>query len=294
MGIIGGDKKRFRVSMGLLNLCISAPWLPDVMRRTHGCRWVYTPSCTTIVRATSCLAAGSDKAVVCGPEPHDDAHRCATGRTADRERWRGGARWRRVIAGASLPPQQAEGRGRDGTAGMEKAAMADFHTAIGHDRLQAPAETRHDVEVGGAWACTAHFTGGEGDRAVRERDKAAVGDGAPADRGGEGGARGGAVVLGLAMAIPGESPRLRSARLQTTSGAHVFCEARAVKRGEGVDRDNAGGAGWHPRCAVRCAPPTRDDGRDGGGAGVAGPTCAEPRGTPGGRSRHTARRGRAA
>ena len=40
--------------------------------------------------------------------------------------------------------------------------MPDFHKAIGQDMLKEPAETLHDVEVGGAWAYTAHFTVGEG------------------------------------------------------------------------------------------------------------------------------------
>ena len=68
---------------------------------------------------------------------------------------------------------QADGRERDGTAGMEKAEVADFHEAIGQDMLEEPAEKLHDVEVGGAEACTAHFPVGEGDRAVREADDAA-------------------------------------------------------------------------------------------------------------------------
>ena len=80
----------------------------------------------------------------------------------------GAARWRLAIAGVGLHDHQADGRERDGTAGMEKAEMADFHEAIGQDVLKEPAEKLHDVEVGGAWACTAHFPVGEGDRAVLE------------------------------------------------------------------------------------------------------------------------------
>jgi hypothetical protein len=37
---------------------------PEGGRRAHGCRWVYTPYCTTIVRAPSCLSACIDKVVV--------------------------------------------------------------------------------------------------------------------------------------------------------------------------------------------------------------------------------------
>ena len=99
---------------------------------------------------TSCRSAGIDKGLGGGPQTHDDAHRCATGRTAGRERWRGRARWRLAIAGVCLHDHQADGRERDGTAGMEKAEVADFHEAVGQDMLEEPAEKLHDVEVGGA------------------------------------------------------------------------------------------------------------------------------------------------
>jgi len=108
----------------------------------------------------------------------------------------------------SLHQQQAEGSGRDGTAGREQADMPDFHKAIGQDMLQEPAEKLHDVEVGGAWAGTAHFPGGEGDRAVLERDKAALGDGDPEDLRGEGGEGGVAVVMGLTVDVPRDGPDL--------------------------------------------------------------------------------------
>ena len=68
--------------------------------------------------------------------------------------------------GCACTIMQADGRERDGTAGMEKAEVADFHEAIGQDMLEEPAEKLHDVEVGGAEAGTAHFPVGEGDGAV--------------------------------------------------------------------------------------------------------------------------------
>ena len=113
-----------------------------------------------------------------------------------------------ALAGVSLHDHQADGRERDGTAGMEKAEVADFLKAIGQDVLEEPAEKLHDVEVGGAWACTAHFPVGEGDRAVRERDEATVGDGDPEDIRGEGGEGGVAVVIGLTVDVPGDGPDL--------------------------------------------------------------------------------------
>jgi hypothetical protein len=40
---------------------------PEGGLRAHGCRWVYTPRGTTIVRAQSCLSACIDTAVGGGP-----------------------------------------------------------------------------------------------------------------------------------------------------------------------------------------------------------------------------------
>jgi hypothetical protein len=67
--------------------------------------------------------------------------------------------------------------GQDGTAGMEKAEVADLHEAMGQDMVEEPAEKLDGVEGGGAWASTARLAGGEGDGAVVERDEAAIGDG---------------------------------------------------------------------------------------------------------------------
>ena len=125
--------------------------------------------------------------------------------------------------------------------------MPDFHKAIGPDMLKEPAEKRHDVEVGGAWAGTPHFTVGEGDRAVRERDNAAIGDGDPEDIRGEGGEGGVAVVIGLTVDVPRDGPDLGIDVLQQATVAHLFFEEGAVDRGEGFNRDKEGGAGGQPR-----------------------------------------------
>jgi len=124
-----------------------------------------------------------------------------------------GQRW------GGLHAQQAEGIGREGTAGMEHADLPDFHTAIGPDRREEPAETRHDVEVGSAWACPAHLTGGKSDRAVLATDNPWGGEGNPADRGSEGGAGGVAVVLRLPVDVPGEGPDLGGEGLQESGWA---------------------------------------------------------------------------
>jgi hypothetical protein len=128
--------------------------------------------------------------------------------------------------------------------------MTDLHKAIGPDGLQEPAAKRHDVEGGGAWACTAHCPLGERDRAVREADETLVGDGNPEDRGGEGGAGGVSVVLSLPGDVPGDGPALGGDGLQQSGVAQVFCAERPGDGGERFDRDKAVGAGGAPCRAV--------------------------------------------
>jgi hypothetical protein len=52
--------------------------------------------------------------------------------------------------GVCLREQQAEGVGRDRTAGMEKAEVADGHETVRETMVEEAAETRHGVEGGGA------------------------------------------------------------------------------------------------------------------------------------------------
>lgn len=125
--------------------------------------------------------------------------------------------------------------------------MPDFHKAIGQDMLKEPTEKLHDVEVGGAWAGTAHFTGGEGDRAVLERDNAAIGDGDPEDIRGEVGEGRVAVVISLTVDVPRDGPDLGGDVLQQSGLAHVFFEQSAVDGGEGFDGDKEVGSGGQPR-----------------------------------------------
>jgi len=155
-----------------------------------------------------------------------------------------------ALAGVALPDQQADGREREGTAGMEKAKMPDFHEALGQDMLEEAAETLHAVEVGGAEAGTAHFPVGEGDRVVCERDKAAVGDGDLEDIRGEVGEGGGAVVIGLTVDVPRDGPDLGIDVLQQFGLGHLFFEEGAVDGGKRFDRDKEVGAGGPPDRAV--------------------------------------------
>ena len=103
---------------------------------------------------------------------------------------------------------------------MEQTAVADLHQAIGQAMLEEPAEQRDGVEMGGAWAGTAHCPGGEGDGTILAAHEAALGDGDLEDRGGEGGEGGVAVGSGLALDIPGDRPGLRIDLFQQTGLAH--------------------------------------------------------------------------
>ena len=233
---------------------------PEVGLWAHGCRACATPYRRTSVRAMPCHSAGIDKGPGGGPETPHDAHRGTTGRTAGHAWERGLARWRLVLTGVSLHHHQADGRGRHGTAGMEKADMPDFLQAIGQDVLEESPEKLHAVEVGGAEAGAAHLPGGEGDRAVRERDQATVGDGDLEDRRGEGGEGGVAVMIGLAVDVPRDGPDLGIALLQQSGVAHVFCAESPGDGGEGCDGDKEVGAGGTPGRAVRGEATARDHG----------------------------------
>ncbi len=149
-----------------------------------------------------------------------------------------------------LQDQRAEGVGRDGTAGMQKAKVTDFHEAIGQDMLEEPADKLHDVEVGGSWARTARFTVGEGDGAVCEAHDASVGDGDPKDIGGEVCEGRVALCMGLRVDVPGDVPDLWVDVLQQSSLAHVFFEDSAVDGREGFHGDKEVGSGGSPGRAV--------------------------------------------
>jgi hypothetical protein len=161
-----------------------------------------------MVMATVLLSSRIDKSAVCGPQAHDDPHLSATSGTAGDNWCRGDDTRGLETDGVCLHAHQAEGVGRDGTAGMHQAAVADFHAAIREDVLEDPADTLKSVEVGGAWACTLGFTIGEGDGAILKRDAAAVGYRHFADRGGEVLAGRVAVWIGPTVDVPGDSPAL--------------------------------------------------------------------------------------
>jgi hypothetical protein len=133
---------------------------------------------------------------------------------------------------------------------MEKTARPAFPQALGEDVLEEPAEQLHDVEGGGAEAGTAHFAVGEGARAVRERDDTLGGDGDLADRRGEGGEGGVAVVMRLPGNVPGAKPALGIAMLSAPGLAHLFFAERTGEGRARLDRDKDVGTGGGPGRAV--------------------------------------------
>ena len=106
--------------------------------------------------------------------------------------------------------------------------MTDFHEAIGQDVLEEPAEKLHDVEVGGAWACTSRLTIGEGDGAVCEAHDTSIGDGDSEDRRGQVCEGRVALWIGLTMDMPRDVPSLWVDMLQQPGLAHVFFEDGSV------------------------------------------------------------------
>src|SRR5437870_2119088 len=86
------------------------------------------------------LSTGIDKSPVGGPQAHDDTHGCTTRWAQGDTRWQGYDPHRFVLDGLSLHDHQADGRERDGTAGMEQAEVADFHEAVREHVLEEPAE----------------------------------------------------------------------------------------------------------------------------------------------------------
>ena len=161
--------------------------------------------------------------------------------------------------GLCLQDHPAEGVSRDGTACMQKAKVTNFHEAIGQDMLEEPADKLHDVEVGGAWACTARFTIGEGDGAVVELDDATVGDGDPEDIGGEVLEGRVAVWIGLTVDVPGGVPDRWVDVLQQSSFGHLLFANGSVDGGEGFHRDQEVGSGGAPCVTVFGETATRND-----------------------------------
>ena len=148
---------------------------------------------------------------------------------------------------------------------MQQAAVADLHKASGQAMREAPADTGNGGERGGAWACPAGLTVGEGDGAVLEAHEAAVGKSDFADLGGEVCQGGVAVGMGLAVDVPGDGPALGGELLQQTGLAHVFLKESTVAGGEGFDGDKEGGSGRPPGGAL-LRPSTA--GHEGGNGGV--------------------------
>jgi hypothetical protein len=128
----------------------------------------------------------------------------------------------------SLPDQQADGREREGTAGMEKTEVPDFLKAIGQDMLEESPEKLDGVELGRTGADTAHFPVGEGHSTVLEAYDAAVGDGDLEDIGCEVGEGRVAVGVGLAVDVPVGLPDQWVDLRQQSSLIHICFEESAI------------------------------------------------------------------
>ena len=121
------------------------------------------PGAPEMVRSEASLSSRIEQSPVGGPQAHAAPHLSATGRTDGDARCRGREKSWLAMEGVGVHDHQADGVGRDGPAGMQQADGADLHTAIGPDMPEEPAEKCNGVESGGAWACPAGLTGGEGD-----------------------------------------------------------------------------------------------------------------------------------
>jgi hypothetical protein len=128
--------------------------------------------------------------------------------------------------------------------------MPDVHQALGPDRLEASAQTLDGVELRRTEAGTAHFPAGARTRAVLEAYEAAMGEGAPEDLGGQGGAGGVAVRIGLTVDVPGDGPHVGGDGLQPSGLAPIFFADGTGDEGEGFDGAKEGGAGGPPGRAV--------------------------------------------
>ena len=128
--------------------------------------------------------------------------------------------------------------------------------------LKEPADTLDGIELGGARSCTAGFTIGEGDGAVLEGDDAAIGDGDPEDRGGEGREGGGPVRVGLTLDIPVGVPDLWVDAVKESGFGHLLFEDGSVDGREGFHGDKEGVSGRSPLGVVHGEATTWDHGVD--------------------------------
>jgi hypothetical protein len=108
----------------------------------------HTPCHTERCLSPSFLSACIDTSPVGGPQAPDDAQRCAPRGAQGDERLRGDDRRGLDIDGVGLYDHLAKRVGRDGTAGMEQAEVADVHEAVREHGLEEPAEQLYDVEGG--------------------------------------------------------------------------------------------------------------------------------------------------
>ena len=163
-----------------------------------------TPGRTERFLSKPSRSAGIDTSLVGSPQAHDNARlpprwgrrRCAVQGGGDE-----GARDRE-----GAPARSAGGGWRKRSHRWHAASRSGDDIPPAGRTCGVPAEKRHDVEGGGAWAGTARLTGGADDGVVFASHKTSIGDGNPEDRRGEGGAGGVAMAPRLRVDGPGEAP----------------------------------------------------------------------------------------
>lgn len=188
----------------------------------------YKPCRSNLVLSKAVLSAGIDKRPVRGPQAHDDVHRFATGRAQGDERFWGYDLNGLANVGVGLHEHRAEGVGRDGTAGVEKAEVANLPEAIGQDVLEEAAHKLQDIERSCPRSSASGFAIGKGDGTLLERDNASVGEGNPEDIGGKVGKGRVAIWMGLRMDIPRDVPSLWVDVFQQSGLSDVIFEEGTV------------------------------------------------------------------
>jgi hypothetical protein len=162
------------------------------------------------------LSSRLDKRVVCSPLAQDAWHGVATA-------WAGGHTGRAGLGARQAGSDELcrrdrspQGSASEGPAGTQEADGSDLLAARGQDVLEDASKTLDHLEPGGPEARAARLAGGQGDGAVLAGDEAVVRDGAPEDRGGEGGQGGVGVWLGLRVDVPRDRPDVRGEVLEQT------------------------------------------------------------------------------
>ena len=239
----GGESLHVFAAMGRrLGPALPHPETPEAASHTHGSLSLASAAGYRGVRAAVLPSPGIEPGHLRGPHPTDDT-------PLPSAMWAGPRRSGRRAGGRQRGSEPVVRRHHatdvlrgDGPAGAQHAAVAHRHAARGEDMVQEPAETRQDVEGGGARTCPAGLAGGASDGAGLECDATAVGEGHGQDRRGQRRPRCRPLGRGVAVPVPGSRPDLRRARRPESGWAPVCCADGAGERRQGLDGPGEGGA----------------------------------------------------